>query len=190
MLSSGTRLAWHVDYFSLSWWAAAHITSHWASNQEVEKGECWSRLTGSFACAHVRGVCYSECVLVFVHACVEARGWHRVSSSIALYFILFWDKISHWSSSLGQTGWLVSPQHLPACTFQCWGDRCTPPHSSFTEPLLLHGRHFTHAISQPSPSPFFFTMRPQSIYDAIQIHSPFTMPSPGKLFWRHPHRHP
>lgn len=112
-------------------------------------------------------------VSMSVHARVEARGWHWASSAIALYFSLFWDKISH-CSSLGQTGWLVSPQHLPACTLRCWDDRCTPPHSSFTEPSLQHGRHLTQsAISQPSPSPFFFSMRAQSIHYAIHIHGVF-----------------
>lgn len=74
MMSSGRGLAWHVSYFSLSWWgAAAHITSHWASIRKRKKVNAGLGLLAPLL-VHMCVVYAIASVSVFVHARVQARG--------------------------------------------------------------------------------------------------------------------
>lgn len=73
MLSSGRGLAWPVSYFSLSWGAAAHITSHWASIRKREKVNAGLSLLAPLL-VHMCVVYAIASVSMFVHARVQARG--------------------------------------------------------------------------------------------------------------------
>lgn len=55
-------------------------------------------------------VCAGACMYI----CVEASGWHWVSSSGACYLVL-WDKISHWtlSSQIGKDCLASGPMSSP-----------------------------------------------------------------------------
>lgn len=69
-----------------------------------------------FVCVHVHAsthICVHMCACTSVF--VEGRGWHLVSSSIALYLI-FRDKVSRWTRDLMELlGWLVSEKLRCSC---------------------------------------------------------------------------
>lgn len=117
----GSQGIWRNWTLLLRWWET-HFhylkTTGWGGYLHHSLGKS---AIGCVCCAIVSNVlvcCES------VHACVEARVWYLVSSSMVFY-ILSWNRVSHWIQSLlaGLTSWLVSSRELTVSIPQHQGHR-------------------------------------------------------------------
>lgn len=59
-----------------------------------------------FKCGYMN-MCVQVLVYVCVWVCIEARRWHKISSSISLY-LTYWGKVFHWSKEPLSLPWSVS----------------------------------------------------------------------------------
>lgn len=103
-----------------------------------------------YACSHT---CGDTCVhMCCVYMCVEARGWHSVSSSVSLP-LRHWGRVCHWPHS--SPSWLVYLVSLPwACSMSAsWVlglRRSSCGHSRiwilnmWHRSSCLHSKHCTH----------------------------------------------